>query len=190
MWLFLWDRIISFSLKRKVPETLEAVPRNCRTSFTLLGLAEFRILSTFCLPGKTPSFVTLCPRMITSSWKRLQFSGFNFKPASLILWITWPSLDICSSNYLLKMSMSSKYIRQISHWRPFSAISISLWKVPGALVRPTGIFCTQSGHILFWGFLGFKFKVENMVAPATESKQSWILGRGKASLNVKLLILR
>lgn len=131
-------------------------------------------------------------------------SGFNFRLALSRLSKTLSTLSMCSLTVEPYTITSSRYIKHISHWRPWSTSSIRRWNVAGAQERPNdfvknsykpyfvanavlGMLLSSIGT---WWYPDVKSKVEKYLDPATASRQSCTLGKGKASCLVTLLSFR
>lgn len=85
-----------------------------------------------------PLCIHVMAKKYYSSWNN-SHSGLSFRLAALSLSNTCLTRLIWSSKVLLKIMISSKYIKHVSYCNPFKANSMTRWNVAGALVKPKGI---------------------------------------------------
>ena len=139
-----------------------------------------------------PLAETTCPRYFTERLNHWHLLAFNFSPAAFNLSITILRFAKVSPKSLPKTMMSSRYTRQRCHCRPLRTVSISLWKVAGALVSPNGmtlnwnrllrvakaVIGLSSFFILTYQYPLAKSIVQKYSAPPNVFKVSSIRGRG------------
>ena len=90
-----------------------------------LGGGHLSIASVFFGSVDMPAAETIWPKNSTWNWNRWHFLGVTLRPACFNRLRTSCSHVTCSSKVSLKRIMSSRYIRQISQWRPERTSSIS-----------------------------------------------------------------
>ena len=155
-----------------------------------LGGGHLSMASVFFGSVDMPAAETIWPKNSTWNWNRWHFLGVTLRPACFNRLRTSCSRVRCSSKVSLKTIMWSKYIRQISQWRPERTSSISRSNVAGVLARPKGIFLNwynpnwvvkavfsaSSGAIGTCQYPLARSKVENHLDPLKASIVSSIRG--------------
>ena len=84
-------------------------PRNCLTSFGVLGGNIFLILSSFSGNGVIPSPDMMCPKYWMCLFKKLHLTSLSFKSAAHNLSNRSFKCSKCDSISGLKIKISSKY---------------------------------------------------------------------------------
>ena len=167
----------------------------------MLGAAQFFTADIFFGSQLMPSFETTCPRKATQVLNSLHFEGFSNNPALSILSKTQSKFSIASLKVRLNTMTSSKYTRHRSNVSPLRTSSIRRSKVAGAVAKPKGmtlnlcrpflvlkaVLSLSSSATGICQYPLARSRVLNSLLPASASRQSSILGRGKASFRVTSL---
>jgi hypothetical protein len=111
-------------------------PLSCVKS---LGMGNSLMTLSFSGSVWIPFRLITCPRNGSSSLKKKYFSGLSFRPAFSNRSNTCSRWHRCLSNVFDPTLISSMYTTTNCHNMSLRTVSISLWKVAGALQRPKGI---------------------------------------------------